>query len=679
MKKLNLLLISLAMTSLFMSCNGAAENGKAKGVDKANLDESVTPGADFYQYACGGWMKNNPLQPQYSRFGQFDLMAENNKEQLKELIQGLAKQENAVGSVAQKVNDLYLQGLDSLRLNAEGAAPIKADLETINSAEKDELMDIIAWLHSNGLASPFFNEGVDADLMNSNENALYFMESGIGLGERDYYLENDSNSVKIRNAYVDFVKKMFTLSGYEAARAEEATANVMKIETALAKVAMTREEQRDMAGQYNPRTVQQLKKDYPNIDWNLLIESLGLTDVKTVIVGQPRSFAEVSKLLGSLSEQEIKDYLAYSYIHSAASYLSDDYVNAEFELFGKVMSGKKKNEPRWKRALSVPNGLLGMAVGQLYVEKYFAGESKSKMLTLVENLKIALGEHISNLTWMTDSTKQNALVKLNSFKVKIGYPDKWKDYSAINVDPKESYWTNIKKAVKWHAEDNIAKYGKPVDKEEWLMTPQTVNAYYNPTTNEICFPAGILQAPYFDVNADDACNYGAIGVVIGHEMTHGFDDQGRQFDQNGNMVDWWTAKDAESFTKLTDILVAQFDSIEVAEGVHANGRYTLGENIADQGGLRVAYTAFKKTAQGQGEEKIDGFTPDQRFYLAYANVWAANITEQEILRRTKIDVHSLGKYRVNATLRNIDTFFKAFGIQEGDEMFRPESERVIIW
>lgn len=667
------------MTSLFMSCNGAAENGKAKGVDKANLDESVTPGADFYQYACGGWMKNNPLQPQYSRFGQFDLMAENNKEQLKELIQGLAKQENAVGSVAQKVNDLYLQGLDSLRLNEEGAAPIKADLETINSAGKDELMDIIAWLHSNGLASPFFNEGVDADLMNSNENALYFMESGIGLGERDYYLENDSNSVKIRNAYVDFVKKMFTLSGYEVARAKEATANVMKIETALAKVAMTREEQRDMAGQYNPRTVQQLKKDYPNIDWNLLIESLGLTDVKTVIVGQPRSFAEVSKLLGSLSEQEIKDYLAYSYIHSAASYLSDDYVNAEFELFGKVMSGKKENEPRWKRALSVPNGLLGMAVGQLYVEKYFAGESKSKMLTLVENLKTALGEHISNLTWMTDSTKQNALVKLNSFKVKIGYPDKWKDYSAINVDPKESYWANIKKAVKWHAEDNIAKYGKPVDKEEWLMTPQTVNAYYNPTTNEICFPAGILQAPYFDVNADDACNYGAIGVVIGHEMTHGFDDQGRQFDQNGNMVDWWTAKDAESFTKLTDILVAQFDSIEVAEGVHANGRYTLGENIADQGGLRVAYTAFKKTAQGQGEEKIDGFTPDQRFYLAYANVWAANITEQEILRRTKIDVHSLGKYRVNATLRNIDTFFKAFGIQEGDEMFRPESERVIIW
>ena len=665
------------MTTAFMSCSEG--DGKPKGVDRANLDETVAPGEDFYQYACGGWMKANPLQPQYSRYGQFDQMAENNKEQLKELIQGLAKQENPEGSVAQKVNDLYLLGLDSARLNEEGASPIKADLDKINGAKKEDLMGVIAWLHAEGLASPFFNEGVDADLMNSNENALYFMESGIGLGERDYYLENDSNSLKIRNAYVDFVNKMFTLSGYETARAEEATANVMRIETALAKVAMTREEQRNIAGQYNPRTMEQMKKDYPNVDWDMIIAAIGLKDVENVIVGQPRSFAEVNSLLGSLSEQEIKDYLACCYIRSAASYLSDDYVDAKFELFGKTMSGKKENEPRWKRALSVPNGLLGMAVGQLYVEKYFAGESKSKMLALVDNLKTALGEHITNLTWMTDSTKQNALVKLNSFKVKIGYPDKWKDYTAINVDKNESYWANVKKAIKWHVEDNVAKYGKPVDKEEWLMSPQTVNAYYNPTTNEICFPAGILQAPYFDVNADDACNYGAIGVVIGHEMTHGFDDQGRNFDQNGNMIDWWTAKDSECFKALTDILVNQFDSVQVAEGVNANGRYTLGENIADQGGLRVAYTAFKKTEQGQGEEQIDGFTPDQRFYLAYANVWAGNITEQEILRRTKTDVHSLGKWRVNATLRNIDTFFKAFDIKEGDAMFRPEAERVIIW
>ena len=677
MKKFNLFLISLAMTTVLMGCN--ENNGKPKGVDRANLDETVAPGEDFYQYACGGWMKVNPLQPQYSRYGQFDQMAENNKEQLKELIQGLAKQENPVGSVAQKVNDLYLQGLDSIRLNEEGATPIKEDLEKINSAKESELMGVIAWLHSNGLASPFFDEGVDADLMNSDVNALYFVESGIGLGERDYYIENDSNSLKIRNAYVDFVNKIFTLSGYEATRAEEATANVLKIETALAKVAMTRDEQRDIAGQYNPRTLSQLKKDYSNIDWDLLIKALGLESVENVILGQPRSFAEVNKLLGELTEQEIKDYLACCYIRSASSYLSDDYVDAKFELFGKVMSGKKEQEPRWKRALSVPNGLLGMAVGELYVQKYFAGESKAKMLDLVENLKVSLGEHINNLTWMTDSTKQNALVKLNSFKVKIGYPDKWKDYSSIVVNPEESYWANIKKAIKWHVDEGMAKYGKPVDKEEWLMSPQTVNAYYNPTTNEICFPAGILQAPYFDVDADDASNYGAIGVVIGHEMTHGFDDQGRNFDHEGNMTDWWTNEDSESFKALTEILVAQFDSVQVAEGVNANGRYTLGENIADQGGLRVAYTAFKKTQQGQSEDKIDGFTPDQRFYLAYANVWAGNITEQEILRRTKTDVHSLGKWRVNATLRNIDTFYKAFDVKVGDAMYRPEEDRVIIW
>ena len=676
MKKLNYLLISLALTTTFAM---NASDAKPKGVDRANLDETVAPGQDFYQYACGGWMKANPLQPQYSRYGQFDAMAENNKEQLKTLIQELGSKENAPGSVAQKVNDLYLLGLDSTRLNTEGATPIQEDLAKINAAKRVDFMNIIAWMQANGVGAPFFNGGVDADLMNSSANVLYFMETGLGLGDRDYYLDTDDKTLNIRNEYSKYLNTLFTLAGYKPSKAKAAAKNVMKVETALAKVAMNREEQRNIAGQYNPRTLDQLKTDYPNIDWDLILSELGLKNVTSVILGQPRSMAEVNNLLVTLKDQEIKDYLAYEYISAALPYLSDDFATARFEMFGKVLSGKQEQEPRWKRALGVPNGLLGMAVGQLYVEKYFAGESKAKMLKLVDNLKKALAEHIASLPWMTDKTKVNALVKLNSFSVKIGYPDKWKDYSAINIDPKESYWANVKKAIKWHNEDNRAKFGKPVDKDEWLMTPQTVNAYYNPTTNEICFPAGILQAPYFDVNADDASNYGAIGVVIGHEMTHGFDDQGRQFDQNGNMIDWWTAEDAESFKKLTDVLVKQFDAIEVAEGVNANGSFTLGENIADQGGLRVAYTAFKKTEQGQSEKAEDGFTPDQRFYLAYANVWAGNITEQEVLRRTKIDVHSLGKWRVNASLRNIETFFKAFGVKEGDAMFRPEAERVIIW
>ncbi|MEG2218344.1 MAG: M13 family metallopeptidase, partial [Muribaculaceae bacterium] len=398
-----------------------------------------------------------------------------------------------------------------------------------------------------------------------------------------------------------------------------------------------------------------------------------------MIVCQLNSMAKVNELMKTLSDQELKDYLSYSIISVASSYLSDDFYQAEFDMFSKTLSGKKDMEPRWKRALSVPNGLLGEAVGKLYVEKYFAGDSKAKMLKLVNNLKTSLGEHIANLTWMTEATKINALVKLNSFVVKVGYPDKWRDYSGITIDATQSYWTNIKKAIEFESAYQYNKYYQPVDKEEWGMTPQTVNAYYNPSTNEICFPAGILQAPFFDVNADDASNYGAIGVVIGHEMTHGFDDQGRNFDQNGNMVDWWKPSDAENFKKLTDVLVAQYDSIKVLGDVHANGTFTLGENIADHGGLRVSYTAFKKTLQGMKDTKTDGLTPDQRFYLAYANVWAANIRDEEILRRTKMDPHSLGKWRVNAALRNVQPFFDAFSIKAGDPMFLAPENRVTIW
>lgn len=670
------LIPAVAMT-LAMPAVGA-EKEQMKAVDRTNFDTSVSPKQDFYGYACGGWMKANPLPAQYSRYGTFDIMAEEAREQLKGLVQNLSKTKQAPGSLGQKVSDLYEMGMDSVRRNNEKAAPIMADLEKIQKSKRADLTNMLSWLHL-GIGSAFFDAGVDADLMDSNNNIMYLSPSTPGLGDRDYYLENTESTVKIREAYTKYIEEVFTLAGYKKSAAKSAVKTVMKIETAVAKALMTREESRDIAKQYNIRSIGQLKADYPSVDWATYFKNLGVPNVDKVCLTQPKGMAEVNSLLKTLSDKEIKDYMTYDYITSASGFLSDDFTKANFEMFDKALSGKKEMQPRWKRALSVPNGVLGEAVGQLYVEKYFPAKSKEKMLVLVNNLKKALAEHIAGLQWMSDKTKVNALVKLNSFTVKIGYPDKWKDYSGVNIDPKLSYWENVKAAKLFFAKDNLSKWGKPVDKDEWGMTPQTVNAYYNPTTNEICFPAAILQAPYFNPDADDACNYGAIGVVIGHEMTHGFDDQGRQFDQNGNMMDWWTEEDATKFKELTDKLVKQFDEVVVADDVHANGRYTLGENIADHGGLRVAYTAFKKTAQGQSNEKIDGFTPDQRFYLSYANVWKGNITKQEILRRTKIDPHSLGMNRVNVSLRNIEPFFNAFDIKAGDAMYRTPEDRVIIW
>lgn len=674
MRSIKFLVLTLIFAS---SITMSAENKVKKGVDRANLDETITPGEDFYQYACGGWMKNNPLQAQYSRFGTFDELAETNRAQIKELIQNLGT-DNKKGSVAQKVSDLYLMGMDSVRLNAEGIAPLKADLAKIASLKKGSITETLAWLHY-GLAGAFFGVGPEADMLNSDVTILYLGPSGLGLGDRDYYLENDKNIVTIRNAYSNYVATLFKLIGYKEKDSKKVAATILKIETEIAKSLMTREESRDISKQYNIKKIDEIKSEYSAINWESYFSYMGWQNVDKLCVTQPVALKKVNELLVSLTEKELRDYITYKYVRSASSYLSDDFVVANFEMFSKTLSGKTEMQPRWKRALDVPNSYLGEAVGELYVNKYFPGDSKEKMLKLVNNLKIALAEHIAGLDWMSDKTKVNALVKLNSFRVKIGYPDKWRDYTGLSIDPSLSYWENIKNASIFETKRANAEYGKPVDREAWGMTPQTVNAYYNPTTNEICFPAGILQAPYFDPNSDDACNYGAIGVVIGHEMTHGFDDQGRNFDQSGNMTDWWTAEDAKKFTEKTDVLVEQFNKIIVAGDQHANGRFTLGENIADQGGLRVAYTAFKKTEQGKSNEKIDGFTPDQRFYISYADVWAGNITEQEILRRTKTDPHSLGRWRVNASLKNIDTFFKAFGIKEGDKMYVKPEDRVVIW
>lgn len=667
-----------------MACMASCQSTpKTPAIDLANFDTETAPEADFYQYATGGWQKNNPLKPEYSRYGSFDLLRDNNEKRINDLFAEMTTRKTEPGSVEQKISDLYKMGLDSTRLNAEGAAPIKAVVdELLAIGSRAQLTEAIAKLHAT-VASPFFGLGVEADLMNSSMNALYASQSGLIMGNRDYYL--DAENEKFREAYKSYLATIFTLAGLPEAEIAKAVNGVMSIETKLAKKMWSNVELRDIPAQYNPTSKADFEKTYDAIDWPKYYETLGIGDFGTIIVGTPSSLANANRLLKTAPLADIRYYLAAQYIDAAAGYLSDDFQNASFEFFGKTMAGQKEMKPRWKRAMSVPNGTLSEAVGEMYVAKYFPEKDKARMLELVKNLQTALGQHIDALDWMSDETKARAREKLASFTVKIGYPDKWKDYSTLEIDPAKSYWENIVNASAWYTADNMAQLGKPVDKAEWHMPPQMVNAYYSPLTNEICFPAAILQPPFFNPSADDAVNYGAIGVVIGHEMTHGFDDQGRNFDKDGNMNNWWTDADAEAFKAKTDVLVKQFDAIEVlpaADGqpaIHANGSLSLGENIADQGGLRVAWTAYRNSLEGKAAPApIDGFTDAQRFYLGYATLWAQNIRDEEIARLTKLDVHSLGKWRVNATLRNLQTFYDAFGITEG-EMFMPEEERVIIW
>ena len=668
-----------------MACMASCQNqtSKTPAIDPANFDLSVAPNVDFYQYATGGWQARNPLKPEYSRFGSFDVIAENNQKRINDLFQEMTKLDAAKGSVEQKISDLYKMGLDSARLNAEGAAPIEAGVrELLSLTDRDRLTEAVARFHHT-VANPFFGVGVQADLMNSDVNALYISQSGLTMGDRDYYLEPENEN--IRTAYKEYLKKIFRLAGLPEAELDKAVAGVMDIETKLAEKSWSNVELRNIPAQYNPTKRADFEKTYDAVDWAAYYKAMGIGDFETIIVTTPSAIAAANDLMKNAPIEELRYYLAAQYINAAASYLSDEFQQASFDFYGKVMSGQQEQKPRWKRAMSVPNGTLGEAVGEMYVAKYFPAEDKARMTELVKNLQKALSQHIAALDWMSDATKARAQEKLSAFTVKIGYPDKWKDYSTLEIDPAKSYWENIVGANEWYTADNIAKLGKPVDKDEWHMSPQTVNAYYNPTTNEICFPAAILQPPFYNPDADDAVNYGAIGVVIGHEMTHGFDDQGRNFDKDGNMNNWWTEEDAAAFKAKTDILVKQFDAIEVlpAKGdqpaLFANGALCLGENIADQGGLRVAYTAYHNSLEGKEKlAPIDGFTPEQRFYLAYAQLWAQNIRDEEAARLTKLDVHSLGKWRVNATLRNLQTFYDTFGITDGP-MFMPEEERVIIW
>lgn len=679
MKKITMV-AALAVAALAADAQApAAAQGAVHGVNKADMDMSVRPGDDFYQYAGGGWLKANPMKPEYSSYGVFNDLAETNRKQIRELFENLSKEKHAFGSVGQKVADLYNMAMDSVRLNKEGAAPLQKDLDKVKAfSKKADFTAFIADQHLY-MGNPFFGIGVDTDLKNSDLNVMWLSAGTSGLPDRDYYLNTDADSKKKQEAYRAYLSKIFQLSGYKKKEAEKAAKVIYNIEYQFAEAEMSRAEARDYNKLYNIYTIDMLQKDYPAIQWAKYFELMGVKDVKQVILTEPKVMAVAQKLMNTLSEQDIKYYVAGLIIKSSTSVLSDDFVNANFDFYGRLLNGQKEQKARWKRALGFPNSLLGEAVGELYVSKYFAGESKAKMLKLIDNLRKALATRIANLTWMNDTTKINALVKLNSFTVKVGYPDKWRDYSKLTIDPAKSLYDNVAAATYVETLRNLEKFGKPVDKSEWGMTPQTVNAYYNPTTNEICFPAAILQAPFFDVNADDATNYGAIGVVIGHEMTHGFDDQGRNFNADGNMVDWWTAGDSKRFTAAAEKLAAQFDQITVVGDLKANGHLTLGENIADQGGLRISYDAFKTTQQFQEGKEIDGFTPAQRFYLSYGRIWAEHMTEEAIYQQTKSDPHSIGRNRVNATLRNIDTWYDAFGVKEGDKMWLAPAERAIVW
>lgn len=662
-----------------MSAGAMSQDTKyTSGIHMENLDTSVLPGTSFYQYACGGWMKNNPLTDEYSRFGSFDLLAENNREQLHTLITELSKESNKAGSIAQKIGDLYNLAMNEAKLNAEGVQPIKKELKKLSQInDKKQIYTVLAEMQKIGIY-PYFYLFVSADDMNSTMNIVQTYQGGLGMGERDFYIEDEESIKTIRSKYKEHVKKMFLLAEFSEDSANKSAEAVMDIETQLAQASRSRVSLRDPHANYNKFSLEVLKEDFSTFEWDDFLKGVGLSSTQEIIVGQPETLKKAFQLMDEKPLEDQIAYLQWNLINSAASYLSDDFVNQNFDFYGKTMSGTQELQPRWKRAVSSVNGALGEAVGQMYVEKHFPQAAKNRMLELVGNLQTALGERIQELEWMSEVTKEKALEKLATFHVKIGYPDKWKDYSSLSIK-NDNYWENIKRANQWEHAEMIAKADNPVDPDEWFMNPQTVNAYYNPTTNEICFPAGILQYPFFDMNADDAFNYGAIGVVIGHEMTHGFDDQGRQYDKEGNLKDWWTEEDAKNFEARAKVMSDFFDAIEVAPDVYANGKFTLGENIADHGGLQVSYQAFQNATKDKDLGIIDGFTPDQRFFLSYANVWADNIRPEEILNRTKVDPHSLGKWRVDGALPHISAWYSAFNITEDDALFIPKNQRVSIW
>ena len=680
--KIKIMLHAMTFAAVLASCQTNGESSQKSGIDLANLDSTYLPGTDFYMFATGGWQKAHPLTDEYSRYGSFDVLQENNNKQLRELIEGVAAQQNEKGSVAQKIADLYNSAMDSVALNEHGLDEMEAFLacdgyQTSAQITQDWLKQVWPKMLRQGVDG-LMGFYIGADEKDSKNNILSIVQGGLTLGQKDYYLDQDPETAKIREAYVAYMRQLVSHVGFGETDAARISDDVMRIETRLAKASKSMTELRDPEANYHKMSYDQLKKDFAGIDWDAYLHIFGISGLKDVIVGQPEAIHEVEKILAEETPEALQNVYLWHAIDMAAGYVDDESRNLSFAFWGTALSGKTQDRPRWKRAVSSVEGCLGEALGQLYVAKYFPPAAKERMEKLVANLQQALGERIDAQDWMSDETKKVAHEKLDAFYVKVGYPDKWTDYSTLQIG--NSYLQNILSCKEWAIQDMIAKHlNKPVDKDEWYMTPQTVNAYYNPTTNEICFPAGILQPPFFDMEADDAFNYGAIGVVIGHEMTHGFDDQGSKYDKNGNLSQWWTEEDTKRFNERIQVMRDYHDSIEVLPGLHSNGSLTLGENMADHGGLMVAYQAFvNATAQAPLSDK-DGFTPAQRFFLAYANVWGQNIRDEEIRKRVKSDPHSLGKWRVNGQMPHMDAWYEAFGITEQDPMFVPKEKRVTIW
>lgn len=669
------------LLGLLLCATGAfAQGNLSSGIDLKNLDSSVKPGDDFYHYAAGGWLKSHPLDAEHVQNGAFTDLYEQSQKRIQDIILDFASKPQKQGTLGQKIGSLYNLLMDSVRLNREGWRPIKPTLDKIAAIKnRKEYQLVCAQLDRNGESTMMFGIGAGADQKDSEWNLVAVGQGGLGLGERDYYLSDDAQNKRVLEAYKQYLKKLFTLTGADEATAEKKTQAVIAIETEIAKASYDKVKQRDIDANYHKMTYTKLISDFPGIDWGNVFLASGFPAFDYVDVGQPEPIHAVEKILAETPLDDLKTYAEAKVISGATSKLSDDFRKASFEL-RKAMVGSKQDQPRWKRAVAVVSDRLGEAIGKMYVERYFPESSKKRMLELVHNLQTALAQRIDEATWMGDATKAQAKDKLSNFIVKIGYPDKWKNYDGLQVNDSLSLYENLCNISRWATDDYIAKrVNKKVDKSLWQMTPQTINAYYDPSTNEICFPAAILQPPFFDPNADDAVNYGAIGGVIGHEMSHGFDDQGSQFDKYGNQRNWWTAQDKKNFDARTKVLADWFSSFDVLPGMKVNGKQTLGENIGDNGGLNISFRALQNSMKEHPLAVKDGFTPEQRFFLAWGRVWASNMTDEVVKYLLTVDVHSPNYARVNAALPMIDAWYKAFNVKKGDKMFVPKNKRAHVW